>query len=441
MTRIVIVGFQSAGLTAAGAARLFDREAKVTVIERRTYATYHPCGFPFTLGGEVPNAQSLVEIAPRIPGVEVLLGTEAKAINRDEKSIEIQDRKTQRIDKVQYDKLILCTGSLAFRPPIPGMDLQNVFTLRTMKDCEDLLKAIPKAKRAVVVGAGPVGVETACALRARGLEVTIVEMVSSVFSVILDPDMSEEVTNKLRQIGVQVMCGKPVKEIRGKGKVSSVLAEDQQVQADVVVVAVGVKPDVELAVQAGLELGPTKLISVDDHLRTSDPDIYAAGDCAETRCFFTGLPIKSQLASTAIRMGKVAGINAAGGDESFPGALNAVVSSASGMEIAAVGLTTNVAKAVGLDAVSVRIRASSRPHFYPGAEPIIVKLVVEKSGRILGGQIIGDGAAERVNLLSLAITQGVTVDKLAKMEYCYAPPINDCIEPLVMAADAVLRRL
>jgi NADPH-dependent 2,4-dienoyl-CoA reductase/sulfur reductase-like enzyme len=393
------------------------------------------------LGGDVSEVQSLVEIAPRIPGVEVRLGTEAKSINRDEKFVEIQDRKTQRTDKVQYDKLIICTGSLALRPPIPGMDLQNVFTLRTVKDCEELLKAVPKAKRAALVGAGPVGVETACALKARGLETTVVEMQPSVFPGMLDPDMSEEVMNKLRQVGVQTICGKAVKEIRGKGKVSSVLAEDQQIQADIVVVAVGVKPDVELAVQAGLELGPTGLISVDDHLRTSDPDIYAAGDCAETKFFFTELPIKSQLATTAIRMGRAAGINAAGGDESFPGVLNSVVSSVCGMEIATTGLNTNVAKAVGFDAVSVRIRASSRPHFYPGAEPIIVKLVVEKSRRILGGQIIGDGAAERVNLLSLAITQGVTVDKLAKMEYCYAPPVNDCIEPLVMAAEAVLRRL
>lgn len=441
MTNIVIVGFQSAGLTAAGAARLFDREAKVTVIERRAYATYHPCGMPFALGGNVCDAKSLVETESKIPGVEVLLGKEAKKIDREKKQVEIQDVKTRSVERIPYDKLIICTGSLALKPPIPGADLQNVFTFRTMEDCEEISKAISNAKRAVVVGAGPVGVETACAMKERGLGVTIIEMAPNVFPGMLDPDMSEEVVNRLRQAGIQVLCGKRVKEINGKGKVSSVLAEDQHVQADIVVLAAGVKPDIELARQAGLELGPTGLISVDDRLRTSDQDIYAAGDCAEAKFFFSGLPIKSQLATTAIRMGKVAGKNAAGGDESFQGTLNSVVSLACGAEVAATGLTTNVASAIGLEVISARIRALSKPHFYPGSEPVIVKLVAEKSGKILGGQIIGDGAAERVNLLALAITQGVTLDKLARMDYCYAPPVNDCIEPLVIAAEAALRRL
>ncbi|MDI6643113.1 MAG: FAD-dependent oxidoreductase [Candidatus Hodarchaeaceae archaeon] len=442
MRRIVVIGFQSAGLTAAATARMADREAKITVIERRMYATYHPCGLPFAIGGDVPHIRHLVEAAPNLPGVEVHIGTEAKAIDTGAKTVEIQDRRTLRKGKIPYDSLVLATGSLPLKPPVPGVDLGNVFTLRTMRDGEEILAALPRVSRAVVVGAGAVGIEAASALRERGLETTLVEMQPSVLPGMLDPDMSDAVIDRLNQVGISTVCGKPVKEIRGGEKVSSVVLEDKEIPADIVILAVGVKPDVELAREAGIEFGPTEMIKVDDHLRTSAPDVYAAGDCAETRCFFTNRPIKSQLATTAIRMGKVAGVNAAGGDEVFRGVLNTVVSSAYGLEIASTGLTTQAAKEAGIETIAGRIRTLSKPYFYPGAEPIIVKLVVEpKERRIVGGQVIGDGAAERVNMLAFAITHNVTVDELARIEYCYAPPVNDCIEPLVVAAEAVLRRL
>ncbi|MEM3519276.1 MAG: FAD-dependent oxidoreductase [Candidatus Hadarchaeales archaeon] len=438
----MVIGFQSAGLTAAGNARLANRDAKITVIERRLYATYHPCGLPFAIGGDVPHIRHLVEAAPKIPGVEVLIGTEALRINRDEKWVEIQDRRTLKRGKIPYDKLIIATGSQALRPPIPGINLQNVFTLRTMRDGEEILAALPRATKAVVIGAGPVGIEAACALRERGMEVSIVEMKPSVLPGMLDPDISEAVIDRLNQVGVNTFCSSPVKEIKGKEKVEAVVIEGRELPADLVIVAVGVTPDVSLAREAGLEFGPTGLIKVDDHLRTSDPDIYAAGDCAEAKCFFTGKPIKSQLATTAIRMGKVAGINAAGGDEVFPGVLNTVVSSAYGMEIAATGLNTQAAEAAGFSVVSGRVRTLSKPYYFPGAEPIIIKMIVERGTRkIIGAQIIGDGAAERVNLLAFAITHGIPVDAISRMEYCYAPPVNDCIEPLILAAESIIRRL
>ena len=442
MKRIVIIGFQSAGLTAAATARMVDREAKVTVIERRVYATYHPCGLPFAIGGDVTHIRQLVEAAPKLPGAEVHIGVEAKALDVGEKTVDIQDRKTLRKEKIPYDSLVLATGSLPLRPPIPGVELGNIFTLRTMRDGEEILAALPRVNKAVVVGAGPVGIEAASALRERGLKTTLVEMQPSVLMGMLDPDMSDAVMDRLHQVDITTLCCKPVKEFKGDKKVSSVVLEDREIPADLVVLAVGVKPDVELARDAGIDFGPTKLIKVDDHLRTSAPDVYAAGDCAETHCFFTKRPIRSQLATTAIRMGKVAGTNAAGGDEVFPGVLNTVVSSAYGLEIASTGLTMYAAQEAGIKTVAGRIRTLSKPFFYPGAEPIIVKLVVEPEERkVMGGQIIGDGAAERANMLAFAITHGVTVDELARIEYCYAPPVNDCIEPLVIAAEAVLRRL
>lgn len=320
--------------------------------------------------------------------------------------------------------------------------MKNVFTLRTMKDGESVMAALPGAKRAVVIGAGPIGVEVAGALKERGLEVAVVEMMPNVLPAMLDSDMAEVVSERLKQSGIRVVCSKAVKAIEGDGRVESVSLENEKIPADIVVMAIGVKPDLELAVSADLVLGPTRTIAVDDRLRTSDPDIYAIGDCAESHCFITNQPVKSQLATTAIRMGKIAGVNAAGGDKKFDGVLNTAVSMACGLEAASAGLTAAAAKAAGIEAAAVRAKTTSKPHFFPGSEPIYAKIVVRKSDRkIIGGQAIGDGAAERANLFSLAIKQGVTVDDLARMEYAYAPPVSDCIEPIVLAADILLKRM
>lgn len=441
MKRIVIVGFESAGLSAAAAARAFDREARITVIERRAYAIYHPCGIPFAIGGDIPSIRHLVEPAPRMPGVDVRIATEAKAIDTGAKVVGVQERKTLRTEKIRYDSLVLATGSLPFKSPIPGTELPNVHTMRTMRDGEEVLSALPRVEHAVVVGAGPIGVETAVALKKRGLGVELVEALPHVLPGMLDPDMSDVVVERLKQAGIPTTCGEPVREIRGAERAEAVVVGERELPADLVILATGVKPDVELARGAGIKLGVTGGIEVDDHLRTSAPDVYAAGDCAEARCFFTGRPILSQLATTAIRMGKVAGTNAAGGNEVFPGVLNTVVASAYGLEIASTGLTIHRARQANIEPIAARIRALSKPYYYPGAEPVVVKLLAEPEGKIIGGQVVGDGAGERATMLALAITRHVTARELARMEYCYAPPVSDCIEPLVVAAEALLRKL
>ena len=442
MKHIVVIGFESAGLTASSTARVVNREAKITVIERRLYAIYHPCGIPFAIGGEIPHIKNLVEPAPKLPNVDVRTATEAMSIDTNKRTVEVVSRHTAKRELIGYDALILATGSLAPKPPIPGVNLGNVHTVRTMRDGEEIIAALPRAMRAVVIGAGPIGIETAVALRKRGLEVTIVEMQPSMLPGMLDPDMSDSVIELLRGHNIETICGKRVDEILGVDKVSSVAVAGEEIPADLVAIATGVKPDIGLAKAAGIKVGPTGAIDVDDHLRTSAPDVYAAGDCAEAKCFITKRPILSQLATTAIRMGKVAGTNAAGGDEVFPGVLNTVVTSAYELEIASTGLTIYTAKGAGMEPIVGRIRTLSKPHYYPGGEPVIVKLLVEPGERkILGGQMIGEGSAERANLLALAIQHGITVDDIARMEYCYAPPVCDCIEPLVIAAEAVLRKI
>lgn len=443
MRHIVIIGFESAGLTAASAARMADRTARITVIERRSYAVYHPCGIPFAIGGEVPDIGALVEPAPPLTNVDVRTATEAIALDTRNRTVEVSAIRARRPEMLEYDSLVLATGSYAFKPPVPGIDLGNVHPVKTIEDGRAIIAALRRAKRVAVIGAGPIGIETAAALRERGLGVTIVEALPSVMPGMLDPDMADLVAKLLRGKGIDVLCGRAVQEILGDGRARSIVAGGRELPADLVIIATGVRPEVQLAREAGIELGESGGIRVDKYLRTSAAGVYAAGDCAEGFCLITGRPILSQLATTAIRMGKVAGTNAAGGEAIFEGTLNTVVVCAYGLEIASTGLTTHSAREAGISPIAGRVRAMNRPRYYPGAEPIVVKLLVEPSEhRIIGGQVLStEGTAERINLLALAIKKGMTVEELAQIEYCYAPPVSDCIEPLVVAAEAILRRL
>jgi NADH oxidase (H2O2-forming) len=443
LVHIVIIGFESAGMTAAAAARMVDSTAKVTVFERRPYDIYHPCGIPFAIGGEVPDIQRLVESAPPIPNVELHTNTEAISLDTKVKEIEVHELKTKKRRTVEYDSLILATGSYAIKPPIPGIDLHGVHTVRTLEDGQSIIEQLGEAKRAAVIGAGLIGLETAAALRKRGLEVLLLEALPSVLPNMLDPDMAALVKEKILENGIELVLGQSVEEIIGKQKVSSILVGGRQRPVDMVIVATGVRPEISLAKEAGIKLGETGGIKVDKRMSTSAEDVYAAGDCAETTCMITGRPMLSQLASAAIRMGKVAGTNAVGGAAELEGTLSTAVTVSFGLEIASTGLTTNSAKRADLDFIAGRIRTLDRPHYYPGGKPITVKLLVEPNEhRLVGGQVIAsDGAAERVNLLALAIKKCITVEELSRIDYCYVPPACDVIEPLVVAAEAILRKL
>ncbi len=442
MSRVVIIGNESAGFTAACTARAIDRHAEIIVIERRPYALYHPCGIPFAIGGDVPDIKKLIDDS-KMPNIDLRLGAEAMSINTSAKTVEVRELKTGKTEDVQYDSLIIATGSYAFRPHVKGVDLNGVHVVKTVEDGEAILKSAKKAKRAVVVGGGAIGVETSAALRRRGLDVMLVEIMPHLLPAMLDQDMAELVAQQLQCAGIRVICAQQLEEIRGSENVRSVVVGGKEYPADLVVIATGVKPEVRLAKDAGIKLGVTGGVKVDQHLRTSASYVFAAGDCVETRNSITGEPTLSQLATTAIKMGKVAGKNAVGGKATFDGTFNTVVTSTRELIIASTGLTTHAAKKIGMDVVSARIRMSDKPSYYPGAGPIYVKLLVRAGDRkIIGGQIIGmGGVAERVNLLTLAIQKGMDVEELADVEHCYMPAVCDAIDPLTVAAEAVLRKL
>ena len=443
--KIVIVGAHAAGCDAAAAARLVDREAEITMLTNERYAGYSRCGLPFVLGGHIKSFQDLIVFPPsyfKMMKIDLKLEANVTNIDTEAKTVEVQYR-DGRTGNLQYDSLILATGAKPFIPPIKGREKQGVYTLRTIGDGEKIEKAIKGSKSAVIVGAGLIGLELGVAFVERGLETTVVELLPQILPAMLDKDMANLVQRELEKKGLKIITGCAVDEILGEEKVDGVIAGGQQVPADIVVVATGVRGNTELAQKAGIALGETRLIKVNMRMETNVKDVYACGDCVESIHLITKRPVVCQLGTAAVRQAKVAGTNAAGGYAIFPGVLGAAVTRLFDTEIGTVGLTEFSAQRAGIETISVAFSGKTRAQYYPGALPIRVKLIAEKeTEKLIGAQIIaGEGVAQRINALSFAILKGMTIRELAKAETCYAPPVAETWDPMVLAAQTLIRRL
>jgi len=443
--RILIIGAHAAAIDAASAARKTDRTAEITLITTEKRAGYSRCGIPFVLGGHIPRFEDLVVFPStyyRMMKLNLKLETTATNINKEAKTIDIQD-KTGKQETLPYDSLIIATGASPFIPPIKGREKQGVYVVRTLEDGERIDQAIKKAKSAVVVGAGLIGLETAVALAERGLKTTVVELLPYVLPVMLDEDMAKMVHGMLEEKGLRIIVGRAVDEILGTEKVAGVSVAGEEIPADFVVVATGIRINNELAQKASIAIGETRGIKVNMRMETSVKDVYAAGDCAESISLITQRPTLSQLGTTAVKQGKVAGINAAGGYAIFPGVLGSAVSKMFDFEVGATGLTEFFANRAGIATVTGSITSKTRAEYYPGAQPIRVKIIVEKeTQRIVGGQIVGgEEVTQRINALSFAIQKQMTVRELVKTDTCYAPPLSETWEPMVLAAETVLMKL
>ncbi|MCS7096514.1 MAG: FAD-dependent oxidoreductase [Candidatus Bathyarchaeota archaeon] len=444
--RIVIIGAHAAGVDAASAARKTDRTAEITLITEEKNAGYSRCGLPFVIEGKIPSFQDLIVFPPSFYQMMKLnLRTETKVtkIDTGKKVVEAAD-KTGKTEEIPYDSLIIATGANAFTPPIKGREKQGILPLRTIEDGERIDKAIREgAKSAVVMGAGLIGLETAVALNERGLKVTVVEMLPQVLPAMLDPDMAKMVEEMLRQKGINILTGKPVEEFLGADKVTGIMAGGEQINADLFISAFGVRANVQLATDAGVAIGETRLIKTNPKMETNIKDVYAVGDCVESIHMVTQRPVVQQLGTVAVRQGKVAGVNAAGGYAVFPGVMGSAVTKLYDTQIGVTGLTETAAKRAGIETVTGSITSKTRADYYPGALPIKVKLVVEKeSQRIIGVQIIGgEDVTQRINAISLAVQKQMTVRELAKADTAYAPPLNETWEPMVLAAEMALMKL
>lgn len=452
--RIVIIGAHAAGVDAASAARKTNRTAEISLMTKQKRPGYSPCGIPYVLGGHISNFEDLVLFPPsyfRMMKLDLRLETTATRIDTEAKTVEIQD-KTGKQEKLEYDSLIIATGAYPFVPPIKGREKRGVYVLRTIEDGKKIDHAIKNAKSAVVIGAGLIGLETAVAFVERGLKTTAVELLPYVLPVMLDKDVADRVHKMLEEKGLRIIVGHGVDEILGTNKVSGVSVAGEEIPADLVVVATGIRANTKLAEDAGIVLGETRAIKTNMRMETFRKvnerirplkDVYAVGDCAESVSMITHRPLLSQLGTTAVRQAKVAGINAAGGYAIFPGCLGTAITKLFDLEIGVTGLTEFMAGRAGIETVAGRITSKTRPEYYPGALPIRIKIVVEReTEKIIGGQIIGgEEVTQRINALSFAIQKQMTVRELAKADTCYAPPLNETWEPMVLAAETALRRL
>lgn len=443
--KIVIIGAHAAGVDAASAARKTDRNAEITLITKQSECGYSPCAIPFVLGGHIPSFDDLVVFTPRffqMMKLNLLLETTVTKIDTEAKTVEIKD-KTGKKETLSYDSLILTTGAYPFIPPIKGREKQGVYVVRTLEDGKRINQALKTAKSAVVVGAGLIGLEVAVSLIERGLKTTVVEFLPYVLPVMLDKDMADIVHKNLEEKGLNIIVGKGAEEFLGAEKVTGVLVGGKQIPADIVVVATGIRANVELAKNAGIAIGERRGIKTDMRMQTNVKDVYAAGDCAESVSLITHRPVLSQLGTIAVRQAKVAGTNAAGGYAIFPGCLGSAVTRLFDLEIGATGLTEFMAGRAGIKTVVGSITSKTRPDYYPGGKSIRIKLIVEKeTERLIGGQIIGgEEVTQRINALSFAIQKQMTVRELAKADTSYAPPLNETWEPMVLAAEIAIRKI
>ena len=444
--RIVIIGAHAAGVDAASAARKTDRTAEITIITKQKQAGCSPCGIPFVLGRHIPSFDKIVVFPQsyfRMMKLNLMLETTATNIDVKNKTVEIQDKMGKQ-DSLQYDSLIIATGAYPFVPSIKGREKQGIQVLRTIEDGKKIDQAIDNgAKTAVVMGAGLIGLETAVALQERGLRTTVVELLPQILPAMLDADMAKSVQKMLEQKGINITVSKGVEGFLGTDKVTGIIAGGEQINADLIIAAFGVKANIELDKKAGIVIGETGGIKTNIRMETNVTDVYAAGDCAESIHMVTQRPTLSQLGTTAVRQAKVAGTNAAGGYAIFPGVLGSAVTKLFDMEIGVTGLTEFFAKKAGLKTVTGTITSKTRPEYYPGGTSIKIKLVVEKeTERIVGAQIIGgEQVTQRINALSFAIQKQMTVRELAKADTAYAPPLNETWEPMVLAAEMALRKL
>ena len=438
--KVVIVGGVAGGASAAARLRRLDEHADIVMLERGGYISFANCGLPYYVGGSIEDRDDLELQTPdsfkaRF-NIDTRIHSEATGIDRAKKTVEIKDVNSGNVYTEPYDKLILATGAKAVALPVEGMSNPKVFMVRTIPDAIRVREFIDaeKPSSAVVVGGGYVGLEMAENLKDAGLDVTIVEAADHCITAI-DYDMACDVHNYLRESGFGLLLSNGLKAIHDSGGKLKIELQDGELQADMAIVAAGVKPDTGIAAEAGLDLNARGAIIVDDHMRTSDEDIYAVGDAIEITEVVTGQRGYIPLAGPANRQGRIAADNICGFGSTYKGSQGSAVVKILDMTVAATGLTETAAKAKGLDYDKAFTFSASHAGYYPGGTDMSVKTVFEKkTGRILGAQIVGfRGVDKRCDVLAVAIRAGMTASQLTELELCYAPPFSSAKDPVNFA--------
>ncbi len=439
--KTVIVGGVAAGASTGARLRRLDESAEIVILERDHYVSFANCGLPYHVGGEIPDRESLLLQTPESLGkslaLDVRTGQEVIRIDRDAKELEVRDEKQGHTYRESYDKLVLCTGAEPIRPPIPGADDPRVDVLRNIPDMDHIIAQLEKsATSAVVVGGSYIGLELTEAFRARGLHTTVVERTERLMPW-LDPEMTRILDYHVRTHGVDLRLGTSATAVRRTlhDRLALDLSDNTTLEADVVVMAAGARPKVDLARDAGIEIGPRGGIMVDAQMRTSAPDILAAGDAVETTHFITGEPTLSMLAGPANREGRIAADTIAGRDSGYRGTQGTAVVKVFDMTAGGTGMTETELRAAGMDYRKVYTHQNGHAAYYPGTAPLFLKVLFDPvDGKLLGGQVLGwDGVDKRIDVLAVALRAGMTIYDLEHLELAYAPPYGSAKDPVNMA--------
>jgi NADPH-dependent 2,4-dienoyl-CoA reductase/sulfur reductase-like enzyme/rhodanese-related sulfurtransferase len=452
--RVVIVGGVAGGASAATRARRLSEEAEIIMFERGPHVSFANCGLPYYVGGEIPQEADLLLQTPESLrarfNLDVRVGSEVVAIDRQSKQVQVCERATGRKYSQSYDALVLAPGAAPLRPAIPGIQREGHFTVRSVPDVEAImnwLTSVPSQK-AVVVGGGYIGLEMAEQLKTRGLAVTVVEALPQVMAP-LDPEMAAWLHQELRAHGVDLILDDGVAAFEGPSQGESarasvvVLRSGKRLLADLVVLGLGVRPETALAKQAGLEIGPSGGIRVNDHLQTSDPAIWGVGDAVEVRDAVTQQPCLIPLAGPANRQGRIAADNIFGRNSRYEATLGTAIVRVFNLQAAVTGASEKTLRRAGMRYQAVHLHPGSHAGYYPGGKPIALKvLFAPGTGKLLGAQAVGqEGVDKRIDVLATALKAHLTVHDLAELELAYAPPhgsAKDAVNLAGMAAQNVL---
>lgn len=442
--KILIIGGVAGGATAAARLRRIDENAEIIMVDRGEYISFANCGLPYHIGGIIEERGSLlvqtVEGMKNRFGIDVRVKTEAVKINKENKSVLLKDLKSGREYEEKYDYLVLSPGAEPLRPPISGINSPRIFALRNIPDMDKIISYVSekKPRRAVVIGGGFIGIETAENLAHRGINITIVEMADQIMAPI-DYEMASIVHSHLKDKNIELYLKDGVESFEDKEEHTTVfLKSGKRIKSDMVILAIGVKPDTHLAKDAGLRMGDRGGIYVDEYLTTSDAAIYAVGDAIETTNFLTGKRIMVPLAGPANRQARIAADNIIyGNKKQYDGIVGTSIAKVFDLTVAATGFNEKTLKMSGIEYTASITHGSSHASYYPGAMPITIKLLFDKSGLILGAQVVGiDGADKRVDVIATAIKAKMTVEDLESLELAYAPPFGSAKDPVNIAGYA-----
>ncbi|MBF6336644.1 FAD-dependent oxidoreductase [Nocardia abscessus] len=443
--RLVVIGGDATGMSAASQARrMKDASAlEIVVFERGRFTSYSACGIPYWVGGHVADRDALIARTPeehRSRDIDLRLHTEVIEIDVDGARVRYRDRESGAPVWLPYDHLVIATGARPLRPSLPGIDANGVHGVQTLDDGQALLETLEQARgnRAVVVGAGYIGVEMAEALIRRGYDVTMVNRSAEPMST-LDPDMGALVRDAMCGMGIKVVGDAEVFEIRtgADGRATAVVTDTAEYPADVVVLGIGVRPETDLARAAGLPLGQHGGLRTDLAMRVrGHENVWAGGDCVEVLDLVSGRERHIPLGTHANKHGQIIGANIGGGYAVFPGVVGTAVSKVCELEVARTGLREKDARAAGLQYVAVTVESTNRAGYYPDAAPMTVKMLAERfTGRLLGAQIVGqEGAGKRVDIAAVALTARMTVEQMTMLDLGYAPPFSPVWDPVLVAA-------